>query len=309
MMPTLPNASIECRQTTGQAVPVLQPELAKRARALRKLCTALIAPLLIVGCASSADVKQDNAAIKSAKSTERRAAQAFAAGDFASAAASYAVAALVYEALALPEPQARARLSQARALGDAGQVADAQKLVANLLQNTDGLSVDVQTTAHGRAAALALGSDVTRAAAHVQSALQLCANTCAQRSAITVLRARTELAANNPSAAAASASAALTAAQLSSTNSAQANNDRANALRARAQAQLALGQAAAALVDAQQALQLDQDLGFADRVALDLDLLQRASSALGDSAGAARYGDLAQRSAAAGRTLSTGRAP
>jgi hypothetical protein len=261
---------------------------------MRTVCV-LFATFLIAACASNTDVKQDNAAIKAAKSMERRAAQSFAAGEYNSAAAGYESAALIYETLALPEPQTRARLSQARALTDAGQAPKAQEVVNAVLQNANGLPKDVLVTAHGRAAALAMDSDVPRAAAHVQSAELACAGTCTQLSAIAVLRARTELAANNASAAVASANAALT--------SAQNNNDRANALRVRAQAQAALSQHAQVIADAQQALQLDQELGLAERVLIDLQLLQRASAANGDTASAARYDALAQRAAAAATTL------
>jgi tetratricopeptide (TPR) repeat protein len=168
-------------------------------------------------------------------------------------------------------------------------------VVNAVLQNANGLPKDVLVTAHGRAAALAMDSDVPRAAAHVQSAELACAGTCTQLSAIAVLRARTELATNNASAAVASANAALT--------SAQNNNDRANALRVRAQAQAAQNQHAQVIADAQQALQLDQELGLAERVLIDLQLLQRASAANGDTASAARYDALAQRAAAAATTL------
>jgi hypothetical protein len=264
---------------------------------LRTVCM-LLATFVIAACASSADVKQDNAAIKAAKSMERRAAQSFAAGEYNSAAAGYESAALIYETLALPEPQTRARLNQARALTDAGQAPKAQEVVNAVLQNTNGLPKDVLVTAYGRAAALAMDSDVPRAAAHVQSAELACASTCTQLSAITVLRARTELASgntSNASSAVASASAALL--------SAQNNNDRANALRVRAQAQAAQSQHANVITDAQQALQLDQELGLAERVLIDLQLLQRASAASGDTASAARYDTLAQRAAAAATAL------
>jgi hypothetical protein len=261
---------------------------------MRTVCM-LFATFVIAACASSADVKQDNAAVKAAKSMERRAAQSFAAGEYNSAAAGYESAALIYETLALPEPQSRARLSQARALTDAGQAPKAQEVISAVLQNTNDLPKDVLITAHGRAAALAMDSDVPRAAAHVQSAELACTSTCTQLSAITVLRARTELASSKPSSAVASANAALL--------SAQNNNDRANALRIRAQAQAALNQHAQVIADAQQALQLDQELGLAERVLIDLQLLQRASAATGDTASAARYDALAQRAAAAATTL------
>jgi tetratricopeptide (TPR) repeat protein len=264
---------------------------------LRKssLCLFACATVLIAACAGSATVKQDNALVKTAQNIERRAAQSFAAGDFDSAAAGYESAALVYETLALPDPQARARLSQARALADAGHSAKALNVVGSVLQSPSGLSADVLATAHGRAAAFTLGSDLPLAQSHVQSALAACANTCTQLSAITVLRARTELAANHLAAATASASAALAAAQTP--------NDRANALRTRAQTHAAQSQHAQVLPDAQQALLLDQEVGAAPRVLTDLQLLQAAYAALGDTANAARYAALANRAIAAGAAL------
>lgn len=269
-------------------------------------CAVAAATALLTACASSADTKADSAALKAAKSIERRASQSFAANDYVSAAAGYESATLVYESLALPEPLARARLSQARALVDAGQSAKAQSVLSAVLQNIDGLSPDVLVTAHGRAAALALGAgtdttSLARAKAHVQSAMQLCANSCAQLSAVTVLRARAELTANQAAASAVSASAALAAAQN--------DNDRANALRARAQANAALAQHAQVLVDARQALQIDQDLGAASRVVADLQLLQNASVGAGDAPAAARYGALAQRAQAAAAQLAGSGAP
>ncbi len=279
---------------------------------IRWLGVGIVALGLVLGlgaCASAGDTKADSAAIKAAKSIERRATQSFAANDYVSAAAGYESAALVYASLALPEPLARARLSQARALADAGQAGKAQAVINEVLQSVDGLSPDVLATAHGRAAALALGGAVAgdasassaRAQMHVQSALLFCANACSQLSAITVLRARSELAANQAAASAASASAALAVAQN--------DNDRANALRARAQANAALAQHTQVLPDAQQALKIDQDLGAAGRVVADLQLLQRASAALGDAPAAARYSALAQRAQAAAALLAGAGAP
>jgi hypothetical protein len=257
----------------------------------------LIATVFIAACASSAATKDDNAnaLTKAAQNIERRASQSFAKGEFDSAAAGYESAALVYETLALPEPQARARLSQARALADAGRTAPALELINNLLQNPAGLGPEVLATAHGRAAALSLDSDLAGAQTHLQNAAKACANTCAQSSALSALRARADLAANQAAAAAGNANAALA--------TAQNNNDRANALRVRAQANAALAQHALVVPDAQQALAFDQELGLPTRVLMDLQLLQRAHKALGDTASAARYAALAQRAMAAGATL------
>ncbi len=264
----------------------------------------LVLALALSACASSApsgDEKANNAMTKAAQSMERRASQAFAAGEFDSAAAGYDSAALVYESLALVEPQARARLSQARALADAGRTTQAQQIIASVLQSPTGLSQDLMVTAQGRAAALSMASNLPQAQAYLQSALAACANSCPQLSALLVLRARTELATNNTSAARDSASAALATAQTS--------NDRANALRSRAQANAALGQHAAVLADAQLALAIDQEQGAAQRVLQDLLLLQTASAALGDAAGAQRYGALAERAQAAATALRGGTAP
>jgi tetratricopeptide (TPR) repeat protein len=254
------------------------------------IAIACCAAAVLTACSSAPPAKETNAMVQTAQTIERRAGQAFAKGEFDAAAGGYESAALVYETLALLEPQARARLNQARALADAGQPQLALPLVESVLSNAGGtgaLSADLRATAHGRAAALLMDDDLARAQTHVQDAMTACASSCGQLSALTVLRARTQLAANQTEAAVATASAALTAAKN--------DNDRANALRLRAQAQAVLGQHNAVLTDAQQALALDQNLGSAQRVALDLLLLQNASLALGDTAGAARYTALAER--------------
>lgn len=259
---------------------------------------ALGAAGILAACSSAPPAKETNAMVQTAQTIERRAGQSFAKGEFDAAAGGYESAALVYETLALSEPQARARLNQARALADAGQPQLALPLVEGVLSNAAGsgaLSADLRATAHGRAAALLMNDDLARAQTHVQDAMTACAGSCGQLSALTVLRARTQLAANQTEAAVASASAALT--------TAANDNDRANALRLRAQAQAVLGQHSAVLADAQQALVLDQNLGLAQRVALDLQLLQSASLALGDTASAARYSALAERAKLATATL------
>lgn len=259
----------------------------------------MVATVFIAACASSTLPKDDNATsnalVKAAQNLERRAAQSFALGEFDSAAAGYESAALVYETLALPEPQARARLSQARALADTGRTEQALALVTALLQTPAGLSTDALATAYGRAAALSLDADLPKAQAYVQNAAKVCANTCVQSSAISTLRARTELAAKQAATAVASASAAFAAAQN--------NNDRANALRVRAQANAALAVHSQVMPDAQQALDFDQELGQAARVLVDLQLLQAASAALGETAAAARYAALARRAMAAAASL------
>lgn len=257
------------------------------------LTSAVLASLL--GCASAPPPKQDSALVQSAQNAERRGAQAFARGDWDAAAAGYESAALVYQTLALPEPLARARLSQARALADAGRSDLALSMVLAVVNQPNAPSADIRALAHGRAAALLMATDLPRAQGHVQEALSVCANMCSQLSALTVLQARKQLANQQNSQALASASTAL--------QTARNDTDRANALRIRAQAHAAAGQHSAALGDAQQALALDQELGLPERVLLDLQLLQRASLAAGDAASALRYEGLAQRASAAAAVL------
>jgi hypothetical protein len=232
---------------------------------------------------------------------ERRAAQSFARGEWAAAASTFESAAWVYETLALPEPQARARLSQARAVAEGGRVDQALPIVLNVIEQSGTLSGDTRAIAHGRAAALLMASDTVSATRHVQDAMAACAGTCAQLSALTVLRARTQLAGNQASLASVTAGQALALAAN--------DNDRANALRMRAQAQAAQGQHAAALADANQALSLDQGLGLAERVMADLQLLQNASTALGDAVAAQRYDALIARARSAAAALAPRPAP
>ncbi len=257
------------------------------------LCALML--LGTIGCTSGPPPKQDSALVQSAQNIERRAAQAFARGEWDAAVAGYESAALVYQSLALPEPLARARLSQARALADSGRSDLALPLVLAVANPAVAQPADIRALAHGRAAALLLGTDLPRAQGHVQEALLACANACTQLSALNVLRSRVQLAGLQSAQAVNSASAALLAART--------DNDRANALRMRAQAQVAAGQHGAALTDAQQALALDQDLGLPDRVLQDLQLLQRASAATGDTSAAARYEGLAKRASAAATAL------
>lgn len=261
----------------------------------RVLSLALLVGL--AACSSTPPAKQDNAMVQTAQNMERRAAQSFARGEWAAAASTFESAAWVYETLALPEPQARARLSQARALSEGGRADQALPIVMNVIDQSNGLGVDSRAIAHGRAAALLMTSDTARASGHVQDAMAACANTCAQLSALTVLRARAQLASSQAGDASTTAAQALTVARN--------DNDRANALRMRAQAQAALGQHAAALADANQALALDQALGLPERVLIDLQLLQNASTAMGDTAAAQRYGALAARANAAALALRT----
>jgi colicin import membrane protein len=301
---------------------------------------AILTIFLIAACATSTRTKEQNALIIATQSMERRAAQAYAAGQLDSSAQGYSSAALVYESLALAEPWARAKLSAARAVAETGRVPEAMAMVDAVLARSDALSSGTRITAHGRAAALQLGlatlttaapiastnttntstasaptttatlasmptvdtvSALASALDHWQQANQLCAASCEQNAALLVLRGRLSLAQGQASAAVQNASAAL--ALLGAPSAAM---ERANALRARAQAYSAQSQAAAALVDASAALTLDQEAANAARVQTDLQLMAAAHQALGNSAEAARLTAQAERAQLARQQLRYG---
>lgn len=281
------------------------------------LTVSLFAMYLIAGCASGEKVKQDSAVVAAANNMERRAAQAYAQGNSAASANLYASAVLVYESLALSEPLARARLSEARARAEDGQIDQALELVNRVLTqmaaNTPLISLDTQALAYGRAAALYMtllmgsapsgtnGSDpLQKALAALQNAQTICGGACTARIALLVLHARLELIQSNATAALQSANAAVA---LSTPGK---DTEHANALRVRAQAQTLLGQHANAVADASAALAMDQHSGSASRVLQDLEILASSHQALGDSAQALVFQRLAQSARLAAQALQRG---
>ncbi len=265
----------------------------------------LFAIFLIAACASKTDTKEQNSLVTAAQTMERRAAQAYVQGDAQGAAATYESAALVYQSLALAEPQARARLSAARSLAEAGKSEQALQIVAAVLAQSHALSPGTQIVAQGRAAALYLaqGSAAALASAstHWQLASALCMPACAERAALWVLRARIDLEQGEAAAAVQNANNALGALDRPS-----APAEHANALRVRAQAYAALKQPANTLADATAALALDQEVGHSGRVQADLQLLAKAHEALGNAEQAARFVALAKQAQDASQGLQRG---
>ncbi len=286
------------------------------------LLVALTAPILIAACASGSSANSANdaknaAANNATAQAERmsaRAAASYRAGDLSAAQAGYEGAALIYESLALAQPQAVARLSAARAMAEsasnAAGTAAALALVQKVLADGADLNLDTRITAQGRAAALHLqlhqqqasdaAAQLAAAAAQLQSAQAACNNACSQAGALLVLRARLELAQGNGAASVATSTQALALA------SAADAAGRANALRVRAQAQAVLGAHAQVIADAQEALALDRSAGMAGRVQLDLQLLAAAHQALGQTEAAQRYAALAARGAQAQQRIERG---
>jgi tetratricopeptide (TPR) repeat protein len=276
-----------------------------------RIFASLIAIIFVAACAGPVKEKPQNDLVSSAQTMERRAAQAYTLGDLDSAAGAYSSAASVYESLALAQPSARARLSAALALAEAGRNDAALGMVNTVLALPFGLDSSTLLMAHGRAAALHLAASAQTGPAAAQSAavanshwLQaqaLCQQVCSAQAALWVLRARIDVTQGDTAAAVRSAGAALALGegQISP-------GERANALRVRAQANAALGQPAQTVRDATEALALDQEAGNARRVQLDLQLLASAYQALGQAEPAARFALLAARAQAASAALRSG---
>ncbi len=292
-------------------------EAIRTLRSIAFLLTSLVAAHWLMGCASTEKTKQENAAVTAAQNMERRAAQAYMQGSSLASANLYASAVLVYESLALSEPLARARLSEARARAEDGQMDRALELVnrvlAQVAANTAPMSSDTQVLAHGRAAALYLAlhdgsppsvantSDhLQKASAALQNAQIICRSTCLAQTALLVLRARIDLAQGNASAALQSATTAL------ATNLTEKDAEQANALRIRAQTHARLGQHANAVADASAALAIDQQAGSASRVLQDLEILALTHQAMGDTAQAMVFRQLVQSARLAVQALQRG---
>ena len=263
------------------------------------------AAAMIAACAQKPVISP---AVSLAQASAQRGAQAFAHGELANAQREYTTALHVYESLGDTPGRASSLLSLARIAAQAGRPAEALSAVDQVLADPALVDAPTRITAHGRAAALYLArGDFPSAEKHLAEAGALCAATCADASAITVLRARSALAQNKPADALKLASDALAAPSLAlvtpPTRKPQASAERANALRVQAQAHLALGAPALASTAALGALELDRALGLADRVLPDLQLLTQASRDMGAADAALRYQALADRAQAAGRLL------
>ena len=277
---------------------------------------ALAAIISIAACASNSPASGSNDAknaanvrMLQAQSMSTRASASYSAGDLNAALAGFEGASLIYESLAMAEPQAMARLSAARVMAEssanAAGLQAALALVQKVLADGADLSPATRITAQGRAAALHMqlhaseaADQLSLASAQLQNALSSCNATCSQASALLVLRARLELAQSNGAASVASSTQALA--------SAADNASRANALRARAQAHALLAAHAQVITDAQEALALDRAAGQASRVQLDLQLLASAHQALGQTEQAQRYAQLAARSGQAQQRIERG---
>ncbi len=277
---------------------------------------AIIAIISIAACASNSPATGSNdsknianARIAQAQIMSTRASASYSAGNLNAALAGFEGAALIYESLAMAEPQALARLSAARVMAESSANATdlqaALALVQKVLADGADLSPATRITAQGRAAALHVqlhasgaADQLSLAAAQLQSALAACNATCSQASALLVLRARLELAQGNGVASVATSTQALASAQDSAS--------RANALRARAQAHALLSAHTQVIADAQEALALDRAAGQAGRVQLDLQLLAAAHQALGQTEQAQHYAQLASRSGQAQQRIERG---
>ena len=243
-----------------------------------------------------------------AQASTLRGAQAFARGDLTSAERDYTNALQIHESLGHTPERAATLLSLARVAAQAGRSEQALAAINQVLADEPQLGTPMVITAHGRAASLYLArEDTQRAGQHLTQATTACAGSCTDVGALAVLRARLALAQRQPSQALKLANDALAMPSLAAATppgaTPQASAERANAFRVQAQALSALGQHDAAVTAAGVALDLDQSLGLAQRVLLDLQLLANAHRSRGDTGMAHRYQGLADRAQAAGQAL------
>lgn len=271
----------------------------------RFMLPALIATVL-AACGSKPPA--NNAAATFAQASMQRGSNAFVHGDLAGARHEYTRALNVYESLDDVKGRAGALLSLSRIASQSGNNTEALAAVGKVLADSSSLDSATLVTAHGRTAAIYLAQgDAGMADRQLASALTLCGAACPDAGALTVLRARSALAQQQPAAALQLAGQALAmpglAASSPPTLKPQASAERANALRLQAQAQLALQQPGAALEVASEALQLDRALGLAERVLLDLRLMSRAHAAAGAGDSARHFQLLADRAESAGKAL------
>lgn len=275
-------------------------------RMLTRLMLASLLMTLLAACGSKPPA--NNAAATFAQASMQRGANAFVNGDLSGARHEYTRALNVYESLDDLKGRAGALLSLSRIASQSGNNTEALATVNKVLAEPTSLDSTTLVTAHGRAAAIYLAQGNTAMAdGQLASASALCGAACAEAGALTVLRARSALAQQQPAAALQLAGQALAmpglAASSPPTLKPQASTERANALRLQAQAQLALQQPAAALAPASESLQLDRALGLAERVLLDLRLLSQAHAAAGAGDSARHYQLLADRAESAGKAL------
>ncbi|MES2913015.1 MAG: hypothetical protein V4718_16600 [Pseudomonadota bacterium] len=267
---------------------------------------AFLLTTLLAACGSKPPA--NNAAATFAQASMQRGATAFAQGDLSGARHEYTRALNVYESLDDVKGRAGALLSLSRIASQSGNNTEALATVNKVLAEPSALDSATLVTAHGRASAIYLAQgDTARADRQLASASAICGAACTDAAALTVLRARSALAQQQPAAALQLAGQALTMPALAASNpptlKPQASAERANALRLQAQAQLALQQPGAAVAVASEALQLDRALGLAERVLLDLRLLSQAHAAAGAGDTARHYQGLADRAESAGKAL------
>ncbi len=275
--------------------------LAHQPRSIRLVgVLALVSALLVVGCSSKKPSVEKSAALTGAERLEHRASSAYIKGDLAGARKDFLTAGQVYSSLALVDAAASVQLSLARIDLDEGRAKEAQARIDQVLgQATQGSEAILPATlllANGRAAALYLQQkNIPAADIRLTAAERLCGNSCDSLSALQSLRSNWLLASNDASSGQTKAGAALAAATSPA--------DKANALRSLAESGLALKQTTQAIAYAEQALQLDQQLGASLRVIADLDLLARIHGKVGAADKAATYAAQAQLASSAHQQL------
>ncbi len=241
------------------------------------LGAALVAALALPGCAITPPDANVNRAQARAIDLNLRAGKAFEQGDYPRAKAFYEQALSLDASIENADGIAINAISLARVHLALGQMPMAHRYLDRVLAEQPlKPSPDRRAEAAARKGQLYLAvDDHPKAEQWFTRAQELCTQ-CPALSAILNLRARVALARSDIDAAVAWASQALLA-----SGSDDARIERANANRLLGEARIARGEFAAATTNLRQALELDQALGLAGRIYLDLMRLGKAYDAQG----------------------------
>lgn len=262
---------------------------------MTKFILLVLIALTLAACGSAPP--RQPAAIEQAGKAELAAHRALRDGDLPRAREMFRQAMLRQQALENLPAYAMAAINLASVQHRMGQHEAALALLDELLKNSSGLvPVDMQTTAAFRKAViLADQQKYTDAGAALQSADQLCANACSLRAGINNLQARLALQAGDDLAALARAKQVIAADP--------DKEELANALRIAGKIENSLQQYEAALAHYSNALELDKELAFSPRIALDLQGIAAALLGLGRNDEAAIFAQRAAAVSAAARAL------
>lgn len=259
---------------------------------MRRLVTAALAALLLAACGSAPPAP--SATEREAVGQNQRAARALRSGRLDEARTLYEAALRADRSVENADGIATNLLALARVEQSAGNVAAAEAHLDAVLNAAPlALPQGRKAEAAARRALIALdGADAARATDWAKRADALCtAAACSTHAAIITIGARAALAAGDAASALALGRRALdtTGGTAAGAYADDPRSERANAQRIIGEAALALRDATGAAQALTEALKLDQVLGRADRVWLDLMLLAGGADLAGNREAARAY--------------------